>query len=126
MSLLALPALTNPVPVTPASVWTSTIWIPAASARGSRDALYRFTVTSVIFTPSPFSSWWALEKRERLGYSTPAWRARSAIFLARVRCGMSIIWPFQAKAPAPRAACSSNAAMRATASSADSREGVNS
>jgi hypothetical protein len=57
---------------------------------------------------------------------TPAWRARSAIFLARVRWGMSIIWPFQAKAPAPRAACSSNAAMRATASSAASREGVNS
>ena len=66
MSLLALPALTNPIPVTPASVWTSTIWIPATSARGSRDALYRFTVTSVIFTPSPFPCSLALEKRDLL------------------------------------------------------------
>jgi hypothetical protein len=48
-------------------VWTSTIWIPAASARGSRDALYRFTVTSVIFTPSPFSYFLVLEKFELLG-----------------------------------------------------------
>ena len=38
---------------------------------------------------------------------------------------MSIIWPFQAKAPAPRRACSSKAAMSASASSASSRDGVN-
>ena len=57
---------------------------------------------------------------------TPADRARAAIFFARVRCGMSIIWPFQAKAPAPFRACSSKAAMRASASSASARDGVNS
>ena len=39
---------------------------------------------------------------------------------------MSIIWPFQAKAPAPHRACSSKAAMRATASSASAFDGVNS
>jgi len=50
MSLVALAALTNPRPVTPASVWTSTIWMPPGSVRGCRDALYRFTVTSLIFT----------------------------------------------------------------------------
>src|SRR2546422_1416465 len=57
---------------------------------------------------------------------TPACWARSAIFCARVRWGWSIIWPFQAKAPAPLRACSSQAAMRASASSASALEGVNS
>jgi hypothetical protein len=50
MSLVALPALTKPMPVTPASVWISTIWMPPGSVRGWREALYRRTVTSVIFT----------------------------------------------------------------------------
>ena len=62
----------------------------------------------------------------RAAQSTPARRARSAILRARVRCGMSIICPFQAKAPAPRRACSSKAAMSAIASSASALEGVNS
>src|SRR5262249_39843949 len=57
---------------------------------------------------------------------TPARRARSAIFFARVRWGWSIIWPLQVKAPAPFFACSSNAAMRATASSPSALDGVNS
>src|SRR5262249_48013419 len=57
---------------------------------------------------------------------TPARRARSAIFFARVRWGWSIICPFHVKAPAPLRACSSKAAMRARASSASALEGVNS
>ena len=38
-SLVALPAFTKPIPVTPPSVWTSTIWMPPGSVRGWRDAL---------------------------------------------------------------------------------------
>src|SRR4029450_5866403 len=64
-------------------------------------------------------------RRPTAAQITPARRARSAILRARVRCGMSIICPFQAKAPAPRRACSSKAAMRATASSASAFDGVN-